>query len=602
MQRDSFFRCLRGVSLLLLIGLTPQGAQAYLNREALFNFSVELGRDPDGMLGIEDILQMENGSFFEESGHPVPSFGFTSDAIWMRSRMVNVGQEPLTFFTTLQVARLRTVDWYWVIDNQIVQSRSEGLDRPPFPVNRMRFPTFLAVLPEQGQGDLYLRVTSDHSIFLPLRAVPLIEALQENALRNQADSLFFGFGLGMLIFTVLLAFAYPRRGFTQLVGILFFYLIYYAVFHGYLAWFFPGFPLWWNRNFLLICVGMSFTQQLSFARTFYRERPLPAWVDKGLPFLIRISFIWLGVMVFLPFSRIVQVNALHNSLVYVFLLVMSFQQFLKNRSWGDFYYFFSFLLIFIPLTLFWMQIHLHIFQSIHPVWAIRLIAPMIGLLCLAANLERHNALSLERENLLHAKQEATRASLESLRYQLNPHFLFNTLNSIVSLSRISPEKVPSLVGKLAVFLRLRLKPSEDGMVFLKEEMQICRSYLDIEKIRFMDCLQVKLDIQTECETILIPEMILQPLVENALKYGFEHREILELEMVARMKEDQLEITIRNTGSLPETSSTPHLYKTYKSIGIENLCRRLELIYGEDADFSLFAADDWVNAVLNIPVR
>jgi len=187
------------------------------------------------------------------------------------------------------------------------------------------------------------------------------------------------------------------------------------------------------------------------------------------------------------------------------------------------------------------------------------------------------------------------AELKSLKYQINPHFLFNALNSISSLTISDPEKAQEMSIILSDFLRKTLAVNDIKMVLLKDEIESINLYLKIEKVRFEKRLQINLDIPEECEGILIPNMILQPLVENAIKHGvYESSENVDINISCEIKENFVEITISNTF---DPSSVSNLGE---GIGLSNINSRLKLIYKRTNLVSITKSDNIFKVLLLIP--
>jgi sensor histidine kinase YesM len=168
------------------------------------------------------------------------------------------------------------------------------------------------------------------------------------------------------------------------------------------------------------------------------------------------------------------------------------------------------------------------------------------------------------------------AELSALKAQINPHFLFNALNSVSTLTMRDPSKARKMIIELSEFLRYSLKHNEKEVTSLDEEIQNIKRYLEIEKIRFEGRLIFEMDIPEECKTHRIPNMILQPLFENAIKHGvYESLEPVRILMKCRYDQESLVISISN--NYDDTMSG----KTGAGIGLKNISSRLKLIYGND---------------------
>jgi len=166
------------------------------------------------------------------------------------------------------------------------------------------------------------------------------------------------------------------------------------------------------------------------------------------------------------------------------------------------------------------------------------------------------------------------AELHALKSQINPHFLFNSLNSISSLTMTDPEKAQEMVINLSQLMRYSLKHDQIEKVPFKQELENNRLYLQIEKVRFGKKLDPEFDIMEECMNAEIPNMILQPLYENAIKYGvYEATEPVEVFTGSRMTEEgNLEVIIKNS------YDSNVLSKRGEGIGLRNIRDRLQIIY------------------------
>lgn len=186
--------------------------------------------------------------------------------------------------------------------------------------------------------------------------------------------------------------------------------------------------------------------------------------------------------------------------------------------------------------------------------------------------------------------------LKMLRSQINPHFLFNSLNSVSSLTITDPDKAREMVIKLSDFMRYALSRKDEQPVTLGREMENLRLYLDIEKTRFGDRLTTEEEIEEGCLDIKIPNMLLQPLYENAIKHGVhESTGVVKITTVIRCNRQILEITIRNNydpeAVLPAGTGT----------GLVNVQRRMELSYGKEASLSTEKSDGNFIARLKLPL-
>ena len=166
--------------------------------------------------------------------------------------------------------------------------------------------------------------------------------------------------------------------------------------------------------------------------------------------------------------------------------------------------------------------------------------------------------------------------LNMLKSQINPHFLFNSLNSISSLTITNPDKARDMVIKLSDFLRYSVSHNATSFTTMEKEMANIRRYLEIEKVRFGDKLLFSFNFEGACRNHQIPVMLLQPLFENAIKHGvYESTEQVSIAMNCEYKEGYLEISIIN-----DFDPQAHARKG-TGIGLNNIRERLRLLYKND---------------------
>ena len=208
-----------------------------------------------------------------------------------------------------------------------------------------------------------------------------------------------------------------------------------------------------------------------------------------------------------------------------------------------------------------------------------------------------------RERELQAAALATElveARLQALRMQINPHFLFNTLNTIAALVHEQPESAERMIARLSDLLRRTLDRGDTQEVPLREELDFLKSYLEIEQMRFPDRLTVTFDIEPRANELLVPHLILQPLVENALRHGIMPREEAgRIEISAHLAEgEHLELKVRDNGNGLTAANTT---SAREGIGLKNVRSRLSQLYGGAQEFTLGnLAGGGVEARIRIP--
>ncbi|HEY0873923.1 MAG TPA: sensor histidine kinase [Vicinamibacterales bacterium] len=208
-----------------------------------------------------------------------------------------------------------------------------------------------------------------------------------------------------------------------------------------------------------------------------------------------------------------------------------------------------------------------------------------------------------RDRKLRASQLETRlveAQLKTLQQQLHPHFLFNTLNAISALMHRDVAAADRTLMRLSDLLRLTLERLGDQEVTLEEELDFLRKYLDIERTRFADRLVVRFDISPETLPALVPTLLLQPLVENAIKHGVARKSGAgHIDISAHREHDKLWIEVRDDGvGLSEDALTA----LHKGIGVSTTRARLQHQFGADYRFEFHRLSQGVAVVVAIPWR
>jgi len=191
-----------------------------------------------------------------------------------------------------------------------------------------------------------------------------------------------------------------------------------------------------------------------------------------------------------------------------------------------------------------------------------------------------------RESALKSAAMAHEAQLKMLRYQLNPHFLFNTLNAISTLIlEQQTELANRMVTRLSSFLRYSLDNDPMQKITLKQELAALQLYLDIEKVRFEDHLNLHIDVSEEAQNAMIPSLLLQPLVENAIKYGIARsEEDGNLRIAARVFAGDLLMELSDDG--PGVDLDAGEIPEAKGVGLRNTRERLKELYGNQHSFRL----------------
>ena len=209
-------------------------------------------------------------------------------------------------------------------------------------------------------------------------------------------------------------------------------------------------------------------------------------------------------------------------------------------------------------------------------------------------------LELERRRADRADALAQSAQLQALQSQLEPHFLFNTLNGISSLVvEGRSEAAAAMIARLSDFLRLTLKVAGTPQITLADELVFVRQYLDIQQLRFGDRLSFGIEVTPQAMEVLVPAMLLQPLVENSVRHAILPRAVGGRVVVsARTEADRLVLRVDDDGPGMRKSSVPS-----SGVGLSNTATRLAVLYGGAAEFALGRSDlGGVGVALRLPLR
>jgi signal transduction histidine kinase len=190
---------------------------------------------------------------------------------------------------------------------------------------------------------------------------------------------------------------------------------------------------------------------------------------------------------------------------------------------------------------------------------------------------QYRALLTERERSVRSESLARKARLDALRYQINPHFLFNTLNAISTLViEVRSAEASAMISRLSDFLRLTLSGDTEAEIALADEVSFVRQYLEIERVRFGDRLIVDINMPPDLETLRVPALILLPIVENAVRHAVERNEHGgRIAIRAELDDEKLHLFVADDGPGEECAS-----KAGSGIGLSNTRARLQQLFGD----------------------
>ncbi len=207
---------------------------------------------------------------------------------------------------------------------------------------------------------------------------------------------------------------------------------------------------------------------------------------------------------------------------------------------------------------------------------------------------------IQKEIALKATMKANNFRLQMLQYQLNPHFLFNSLNSIMTLIDENKTAAKETLSKLSDFLRFLLLFTPDGKVKFLDELNAIKQYLSIQKIQYEDRLSISYSIDPSAKEYPILSFLIHPLVENAIKFGMQTSSTpLYISIEAAVQNDSLHVNIKNSGNWVKESASGQIGKIKTGIGLENIKQRLEKAYYDNHSFIIEKQDNYVEVKLKI---
>jgi two-component system, LytTR family, sensor kinase len=252
----------------------------------------------------------------------------------------------------------------------------------------------------------------------------------------------------------------------------------------------------------------------------------------------------------------------------------------------------------------WAVVHISpndhsIVSFVSHAWPIRYVFNLVMLGAVTASLVMYYYVVDEKESEQRkddAEKLAKETELVKLRQQLQPHFLFNSLNSISALAGSKPEEARKMIQQLSDFLRGTLRKDEQQLVTLKEELHHLHLYLEIEKVRFGHRLNTHVDCIDELQELVLPSLLLQPLVENAIKFGlYDTTEQVLIDVTTLLEHNVLVITIKNP--YDPTTAIP---RKGTGFGLSSVSRRLYLLYGRTDLLKTSAEESYFTTTIHIP--
>lgn len=556
-------------------------------------------RDHSRQATVSEVRAKPPGAWSAFKPGAPTSFGFTEDVFWLRLRLKAVPAFSGEVVVVLDNSRMERVDWFALRNGEVKVRELNGNQRPSAaPLPRPKVPSFRVKLAAGEEVEVLARVESRASMLLPVVVYGSAESEANEAAKSDwlplAAAGCFG---GLFCLSVVLGFILRSRLHHYNAGISMLLCAYLLVVGGF--WARLGLPFaaelaMHPTMFMVAC--MDFLVVL-FMREFIPpqfKRRLPSRIMSAVLIAVAVEIL---VLPLLSYRNNFRVVALMSVVVMGSCTAMAWWLSRVQPDGGTRLLLAAWLINLAVVANMILEL-----TGILPAWLPQAMAPVIyGVtisgMFLAASTQRAHDLLRGQARASELEKSLAEARLLALRYQVNPHFLFNALNSAITLVQQEPARVAPFLRRLASFLRTALRSERVLTVPLTEEFEKLSAYLDVEKVRFEERLEVTLDFPAELGQCQVPELVLQPLVENALKHGMSQAaKVNRIRLCARREGDCLQLEVANTGRLDVGMPA----ENKGGVGLNNLRERLRLLYQDRGRLTLTEADGWVYARLSLP--
>ena len=600
-----------GVVVLLFLGLGPVTVTVESNPDVvairpdqprrMLGVELETLEDPGRAWTIRDVVSPELADQFVRSTVPSPGFGYTRSAYWVRFRIRSEATVEIRPVIQLETSRFAELDWYAVTSGGRVVIPAPGEGRGArMRLLSARLPALGLQLQPGEEAWIYLRAWTPSSTFFPIfvhsdtvsyaRAVVIGESLWLPCL---------GIVVTVALISIYFGFLFKERLFVTNALLIVLYCTFLSIHSGYWEWL--G---WWGSPGIKWHPMLSFSQLNSFVVVgFTLDYFQYDLFGRHKRTLLAAGLLGIAGVFWLPYQLDAQVTNWLSLASYILCFGIAFRcgalqqgpvagrvgTHLIGIAWlADT----AFMTLLILQWCGWMPV------IVSPPTGLLYPAAVSPLLVLAAIADRFYQLMQTKLRLQALEQSLSEARFQALRYQMNPHFLYNALNSVRGLLLESPRRADDFVTRLAQFLRSSLHASQETLVPLYQELEILGSYLDVEKVRFEERLDVEVSVPSDLQSALVPELVLQPLVENAIKHGnFASDRRLRIRVRVSREADRLLLEVSNTGRLrtdsPEGAASSR-------VGLENLRRRLDLVFPDRSQLLLQQDGERVVARVSMP--
>jgi hypothetical protein len=547
-------------------------------------------RDTGGKLSVEELIRPGGNWVFTRNFQPAPNFGYSRDVFWVRFRLRSDEPEAIRPIVELQTSRIGDLTWYVVRGGQVVEREAAGM----FQLNGARridsrLPALGVALVPGEEVEIFMRAMTPASVSFPMVLYPSFESYMRATLRREITiSLVAGIALCIFILSLFLGPILGNSLFYLNAGVVVMNFAQMAIFMGYWTWHRLPMAEWVVLQPMLSVgyIGLAMVNLFTWkalGQDFQVSRP-GRFQRAFAVFLLGLSV----VAVLLPFPVVVRWNNNWAPISLIICLGMTVWWYRSHRHWGTRLMVMVWsvdVVLDILLILEWEGIMPVLISPAALLLAMNSLPPLLFLAVAVDSVHRWMQ-EVARAQRLESLLTSTR--LRMLRYQVNPHFLFNCLNSLIGLIQQNPARASNFVIRLSRFLRISLRTASSGKTKLSEELDAVRAFLEIEEVRFEHQLAVRYEIEAETLVVQVPELILQVVVENAIRHGTsDNSKPLEVVVRSFNSNGSLRLEVVNQGRLRGCSST---LGTGHGIGLTNLRERIALMAPGIARFELLEID------------
>lgn len=582
------------VTCVLWVVARQQGAASGAAHLVAPRVSIQFLVDESRQLTPAETLRKPASAWTQRPPGSIATFGYSNASVWGRIKFTETPKSAVV--VQLPTTRIDHVEWYRVTDssaeclarNGYRDSANTGMAPREYPAINLQ--------PPRNSGELLFKVSSECALAIPVEVHAAVNLRAFELERCAIGHLEIGGAAAIVVVCLTLA-AFFRDISLALLGLCGVAVVCYGVlFDTVLA--LPGcsIPAWLPRTGCSFFCTLQAQLMLAFAATHTGFKNLSRFDRRVLMTGTLSSVAYVLLHAWIPYSVLVPwLNGICilDSVCSGWIISVRFR---NERTFLNLFPLVMLLFAHIPGLLLTLYFHGYSITFLSP-QSLRMIAMPIVFCGLAFSLmqRRRFGEALKLHAAL-ARAGESDARLRALRYQLNPHMLMNSLTAISSLSRRAPEQIPAVIQNLSSILHASLKPPTGLTWSLGQELNLARSLVALEQVRFDEQLNFSVSAEPVLLNCRIPEMLLQPLVENAIKYCTSATQPPELRITVMSENDMLIVRVVNSFEYHDGVDQKQGF----SIGHANIRQRLELTYGSNARFQFCVSDALAIAEIRLP--